>query len=279
VDGGAELDFDAGVDASGVRPSGVDASGRPVDEAAAIPDDLINFDLDEVDDPDATEADEADVYGEDLPDDLDEADEYEGAHGPGSLDDDEVEARRAGGRATPLDPDAAPWVVMDDEDVAEIARMKRIKEAMDDEVVPRDPREESRTDGMDATDTMMVEIDRTLDVVGYYADIERNRTPEERAELIKAAREVTFAQDMATPVPREVMAVLYPLAKVRGGGGFTRADAMEALAAQEITCNKTSVARWMRILTSQGHLDRERGAGPQGADVYRMGTQNRRQTG
>lgn len=165
----------------------------------------------------------------------------------------------------------------DEDDEAAIERMMReAAEAgeIDDEVLP--DTEAGRTDGMDSLDKMSVQIDRALDVTAWAAARERGRTPGERAELVDAWRERTWQLDQGERLPDAVNACLSALAKARGDAGFTRSDAQVALASVEATDGRSSVAGYLRVLANQGHLERIRGAGPNGADVYRLGQRHRK---
>jgi hypothetical protein len=178
----------------------------------------------------------------------------------------------------PLRPDAPASTRTDDEDdEAAIERMMReAAEAgeLDDEVLP--DTEAGRTDGMDSLDEMSVKIDRALDVTAWAAARERGRTPAERAELVGAWRDRTWQLDQGERLPDAVNACLSALASARGEAGFTRAEAQDALASVEATDGRSSVAAYLRVLANQGHLERLRGAGPNGADVYRLGERHRK---
>jgi hypothetical protein len=208
------------------------------------------------------------------------------ASGPGAEDDEAVEAALSGSASNvrAIDPDAPPWVEASDPDAeAMAAAMVADAEAageLDDEA-DGNP-DAGRTDGMDTLDSMAVVLDRMQDVTAWAAAREASRTPAERAALVDAWRERTWREDQAVKVPEPVLACLAALANARGMTGFTRGEARDALVVAEVvTVNDKGpdgmhFASYLRVLTSQGHLEHLRGVGPNGADIYRLGARHRR---
>lgn len=178
------------------------------------------------------------------------------ASGPGAEDDEAVEAAMSGAgdaeNVRPLRPDAPPWVDVDDSDAPE---------------------------GDDPVEEMGAQIDRLCGVAAWAAAKERDRTPEEAAELHEAWMRHTWQVDQAVALPERVNAVLSALARARGPAGFTREDAREALQLAEASTGKETINGYLRVLVNQGHLERLRGAAPGrgGGDLYRLGARHRKQ--
>lgn len=201
------------------------------------------------------------------------------ATGAGAEDDEAVEAALAGsgGNVRAIDPDAPPWVEASDPD-AEAMAAAMLADAgaageLDDEADGQP--DAGRTDGMDTLDSMSVVLDRMVDVTGWAAAREASRTPAERAALVDAWRERTWREDQRVKVPDPVLACVAALANARGMHGFTRGEAQDALSIAEATDGRSSVSAYLRVLTNQGHLERLRGVGPNGADIYRIGERHR----
>lgn len=199
------------------------------------------------------------------------------ATGAGAEDDEAVEAALAGsgGNVRAIDPDAPPWVEASDPDAEALAAaMLADAEAageLDDEADGQP--DADRTDGMDTLDSMSVVLDRMIDVTGWAAAREASRTPAERAALVDAWRSRTWHEDQSVKVPDSVLACVAAFANARGLRGFTRGEAQDALAIAEATDGRVAVH--LRVLTNQGHLERIRGVGPNGADIYRIGERHR----
>jgi len=207
------------------------------------------------------------------------------ASGPGAEDDEAVEAALAAsgsaGNVRAIDPDAPPWVEASDPD-AEAMAAAMLADAsasgeLDDEADdgPDGGPDGGRTEGMDTLDSMSVALDRMQDVTAWAAAREASRTPAERAALVDAWRERTWREDQRVKVPEPVLACLAALANARGMTGFTRGEAQDALSIAEATDGRSSVSAYLRVLTNQGHLERLRGVGPNGADIYRLGARHR----
>ena len=210
------------------------------------------------------------------------------ASGSGAEDDEAVEAAlAASGRANnvrAINPDAPPWVEVSDPDaeaaaaamVADAEAAGEVDAEMDD--VP----DGNRTDGMDTLDSMSVTLDRMVDVTSWAAAREAARTPAERAALADAWRKRTWREDQSVAIPESALACLAALANARGMRGFTRDEARSSLATAGVLHgggtgpDGRSTAYYLRVLTSQTHLERLRGVGPRGVDIYRLGRRHRR---
>ena len=122
---------------------------------------------------------------------------------------------------------------------------------------------------------MAVSMDRMRAVTGHYAAREAARTPAERERLVRAWRAHTVRTDLATKLPEIVVRTVRDLAIAAGPDGFTREDVRATLVrAGWDRAGKETINRHLRVLVSQGYLERLARAAPGrgGRDLYRLAT-------
>ena len=132
-----------------------------------------------------------------------------------------------------------------------------------------------RTEGMDAVDSMQVNVDRMLDVTEWAASKEAAREPHLAAELARRARASAAREDAGAAIPDAALACLVALTESRGDAGFNLRDAQQALAVTGVHLDRPA-SYYLRILTNQGHLEVASGRPTHGNAVWRLGPLHRK---